>query len=229
MSCSVTCSSVGGGTQAAAIAVFTAALAGLGAPAPGVNNLAALLAWWPYEGVGGFNMLAIEDPSAPCGTWNSACVGCYCDAAHGGAALADNLLGYSQYAPIVSALRRDLPLSEWACVAGLVVGLNFWGTGTTSPVTYAFALYVQSFGCASSSPSSSSAPGSSAPVGGYPPITSGKVATIGAITGATILAITWYDHEHPGFITRTRSRVRRTAGGSTALRSPSVVRPSRGA
>ena len=193
MTCTENCATVNGHGVPQATLVFEAALTALGAASPGTNNLTSLLTWYPYEDVGGFNPLAIEDSGTPsCGWWNTSCVACYCTSQEGGAALAANLLAYAEYSPIVTALREDLALSRWACVPGLVAGLNFWGTGQTSPITYAFAVHVQSLGCASPTPTPSPSPiPSPTPVAPPPPANNDWLAGLVLLGGGAALLGLW--------------------------------------
>lgn len=193
MACTENCATVNGHGVPQATLVFEAALTALGAASPGTNNLTSLLTWYPYEDVGGFNPLAIEDSGTPsCGWWNTSCVACYCTSQEGGAALAANLLAYAEYSPIVTGLREDLALSRWACVPGLVAGLNFWGTGQTSPITYAFAVHVQSLGCASPTPTPSPSPiPSPTPVAPPPPANNDWLAGLVLLGGGAALLGLW--------------------------------------
>lgn len=200
MACPVSCTGQTSPSSSIAEQVFGYALADLGAPNPGAHNLSNLMTWYPYEGVGGYNPLGIEGGDTGCGYWNSHCVSCFCSASAGGAAYA--ALWRRSYPAIVSALMGDLPLDQWGCLSGLVAELNVWGTGSTSPLTYAFAVHVQSIAtCSSGSSSSSSRPPYSSPLppppetaAGGDPLTAGLLLVLG---GAGLLGGLWLNR-HPG-------------------------------
>ena len=186
----------------------SALLSRISAPNPGANNAHSIAVWCSYENTrAGYNALAAGwQVTGDCGCFNcpNNHVCCYCDATQGGQAGGANLLAYSEYAPIVSALRQDLPVTDWPCVPGLIAGIDFWGTGD-------FGSYLSSIGCqssssSSSSPSSSSSSSSSssgpppAPPPTYPAPSSdlGPVLVIG---GLAVLGAVWL-RSHPGFLER---------------------------
>lgn len=122
-------------------ALFSSVLSQIAAPAPGLHNLAMLIAWSHGEdspGSGpnpfaGNNPLATTWESAtPGGCWScnaSGCfVRCYATEAEGAAATADTLKN-GHYPTILAALRGDWTQCQWQCSSALRAELGVWGTG----------------------------------------------------------------------------------------------------